>query len=56
MINAHKTDRNPNTTLKIVIKSQVNRAKEEERNQENDKNDQKTMNQMVISTYLSIIT
>ena len=40
-----------NTTLKILIKSQENRTKEEEK-----KKKSQTINKMAIGTYLSIIT
>ena len=39
-----KRERNPNIILKILIKSQENRAKEEEWNKKNYKNNQKTNN------------
>ena len=50
-----KRERNPNITLKIVIKSQRKRAKEEE-TKKTTKKTQTTINKMAISTYLSIIT
>ena len=49
-----KRERDPNITLKIVIKSQWKVAKEGTK--KNYKNNQKTINKMAISTYLSIIT
>lgn len=47
-----KRERKSDIALKIVIKSQGKRAKEEE---ENKKNPQKRMNKMAVSMYLSII-
>ena len=50
-----KRERNPTITLKIVIKSQGKRAKED-RKKKNYNNNPKTINKMAISTYLSIVT
>ena len=47
-----KKEKNPNITLKIVIKSQRKRAKEEKNKKELQK---QTINKMPISTYLLII-
>ena len=49
-----KREREPNITLKIVIKSQGKRTKQEERNQKVTKTTRK--HKMVVSTYISIIT
>lgn len=49
-----KRERNPNTTLKITIKTQAKRAKEEE-TEKNYKNHSKTINKMARIIYLSII-
>ena len=46
-----KSKRNPNVTLKIVIKLEERRARDREELQ----NNQKTINTMAVSTYLSII-
>ena len=51
-----KKEKNPNITLKIVIKLQGKRAKEEEKNKKNYRISQKTTDKMAISTYISIIT
>ena len=40
----------------MIIKSQVKRAKEEQRNKKELQNTQNTINKMATSTYLSIIT
>jgi len=46
---------NSNTALKIVIKPQEERTREEGMKKEN-KNKSKTVNKMAIRTYISIIT
>ena len=46
-----RRERNPDITLNIVIKSQGKKG-----TKKNFKNNQKTVNKMQISTYLSIIT
>ena len=51
-IHRQKRERNPNTTLKIIIKSQAKRAKEE--TEKNYKNHSKTINKMARIIYLSI--
>ena len=54
IIDTHtKKERTPNITLKIVIKSQGTRTKEEERNKKELK---KKINKMTINTYVSVIT
>ena len=45
-MHTHKRERNPNVTLKIVTKLQENRAKEEERNKKNYKNNPNTIFKM----------
>ena len=49
----HTKERNPNITLKIVIKSQGREQKKEKRT---TKITQKTINKMPINTYLTVIT
>ena len=48
------TQRNPNTTTKIVINSQVGREQKEIGPKMNYKSNPKTMNKIAISTHLSI--
>ena len=48
-----KKNRNPNMTLKIVIKSQEKRTKEEKNT---FKNNPKTIDKMAMRVYISIIT
>ena len=49
-----KRKKNPNTTLKLVIKSQEKRKKEE--GKETYKNKSETINKMAARTYISVIT
>ena len=50
MLDTQKSKRNPSITLKMVIKSQENRTKEEERNKK-DKNKAQTINRMATRTH-----
>ena len=52
MIHSQIRKRNPNTTLKIVIKPQ----KEEKGRKKSNKNKSKAISKMAIRTYISIIT
>lgn len=52
----HKKRRDPNKTLKMVIKSHRKRAKEEINKQKPYKNNQKTINKLAINKWLSILT
>ena len=51
----HRKERNPNITLKVVIKSQGKGAKEN-RTREELQPPFKTVNKIAVHTYLSIIT
>ena len=51
-IYTQKRERNPNIKLKMVIKSQRNRAKKKKQTKKNYENNPKTINKMVISTYI----
>ena len=54
IIDTHKKGkRNPNITLKIIIKSQENKRR---RKKKTYKNNSQTINKMAIRTYISIIT
>ena len=46
----------PNTTLKMILKSQGKREKDEEMNRKELQNCLKTMNKMAIRTYITSIT
>ena len=52
----HNRERNPQITLKIVIKLQEKKAKKKKKGTKNSPKNLKTINKMAISTYLSIIT
>ena len=47
---------NSNTTLKIVIKPQEERTREEGKKKKSNKNKSKAINKMAIRTYISIST
>ena len=51
-----KSKRDPKIILKIVIKSQEMRTKDEERGKRDLQNNPKTMNKMAVRAYISIIT